>query len=134
MVNITLDKEITFQIPEGNYAAELTQIKPFDRQTARGRQDWIRLLFGVEVPGMRDLECRAGRNFMLSFKPGSELRNFLTPVLGPNFFKENSAKSIDLEKLLVGLKGKVQLSHFYGPDYDKPMVTVDEFVVEGGKD
>ena len=134
MVNITLDKEITFELPEGTYLAELTNIKPFNKQTARGRQDWVRLLFEVDVPGMRDLECRAGRNFMLSFKSGSDLRNFLTPVLGPNFFKENSAKSIDLEKILVGLKGKVQLSHFHGPDYDKPMVMVEGFEVGGGKD
>ena len=134
MINVTLDKEITFDLPQGCYVAELTNIKPFNKQTSRGRQDWIRLVFEVDVSGMRDLECRAGRNFMLTFKQGSDLRNFLTPVLGPSFFKENSAKSIDLEKLLVGLKGKVQLSHFCGADYDKPMVMVEGFELTEGKD
>ena len=70
---------------------------------------------------------------MLSFKPGSDLRNFLTPVLGLDFFKKHSAKSIDLEKILVGLHGVVTLSHFTGQDYDKPMVVVEEFGL-GGKD
>ena len=85
---------------------------------------------------MNDLDCRAGRNFLLTFKQGSDLRNFLTPVLGHEFFKKNSARSIDLEKILVGLQGVVTLSHFTGQDYENPLVVVDAFelVVVGGKD
>ena len=127
MVTVTLDKEVTFDIKEGVYAAQISGIKQFNKQTGRGRQDWIRILFEVDVPGMQDLDCRAGRNFMLSFKSGSDLRNFLTPILGQDFFKQNSAKSIDLEKILVGLKGMITLSHFFGQDYDKPLVVVDAF-------
>ena len=135
MLNVTLEKEVTFQLPEGDYAAQLTGIKQFNKQSGRGNQDWVRLLFSVTVPGMQDLDCRAGRNFVLSFKSGTDLRNFLTPVLGQEFFKINSAKSIDLEKILVGLHGVVSLSHFTGVDYDKPLVVVDAFeVVKGGKD
>jgi hypothetical protein len=136
MVNVTLDKEVTFQLPEGDYAAQLTGLKPFNKQTAKGKQDWIRLLFSVTVLDKQDLDCRAGRNFLLNFKAGSDLRNFLTPVLGQDFFKKNSAKSIDLEKTLVGLHGVVTLSHFTGQDYDKPLVVVEAFepVAVGGKD
>jgi hypothetical protein len=135
MIEVQLDKEVTFQLPEGDYAAQLTGIKPFNKQSGRGKQDWIRLLFEVTVPNMQNLDCRAGRNFMLSFKAGSDLRNFLTPILGQDFFKQNSAKSIDLEKLVVGLHGVVTLSHFTGQDYDKPLVVVDAFEpVREGKD
>lgn len=136
MIEVQLDKEITFDLPQGAYAAQLTGIKPFNKQAAKGKQDWIRLHFDVTVPGMKDFDCRAGRNFILSFKSGSDLRNFLTPILGADFFKKNSAKSIDLEKLVVGLHGVVHLTHFTGQDYDKPLVVVDAFepVKEGGKD
>ena len=131
MVNITLDREVTFDLPEGTYTAQITGIKPFNKQSARGRQDWIRLTFQAQIPELEDLDCRAGRNFLLSFKPGSDLRNFLTPVLRQDFFKKNSTKSIDLEKILVGLKGIITLSHFLGDDYEKPLVVVDCFEVAG---
>lgn len=131
MVIITLDKEVTFELPEGEYAAQLSGIKPFIKQTSRGKQDWIRLLFDVKIPDMQDLDCRAGRNFSLNFKTGSDLRNFLTSVLGAEFFKNNSAKNIDLEKILVGQNGVVTLRHFTGVGYEKPMVVVETFEVEG---
>jgi hypothetical protein len=136
MLDVILDKEITFDLPQGGYAAKLSGIKPFNKQSGRGKQDWIRLLFDVSVPGMEALNCRAGRNFMLSLKQGSDLRNFLTPLLGPDFFKKNSAKSIDLEKTAVGMDGVVTLSHFVGEGYDKPMVMVETFepVKVEGKD
>jgi len=87
------------------------------------------------VDGKKDLDCRAGRNFLLSFKQGSDLRNFITPILAADFFKQNSAKSIDLEKVLVGVKGIVTLSHFIGAGFDKPMVMVESFEPEEeGKD
>jgi len=60
MTEIQLDKEITFNLPEGAYAAQLSGINTFNKQTAKGRQDWIRLLFDVTVPGMLELDCRAG--------------------------------------------------------------------------
>jgi hypothetical protein len=135
MVNVMLDREVTFDLPEGSYAAQISGLKPFNKQAAKGKQDWIRIHFDVTVPGMQELDCRAGRNFMLSFKQGSDLRNFLTPILGPEFFKKNSAKSIDLEKILVGLNGVVTLSHFIGDGYEKPMVVVEAFEPVGeGKD
>ena len=82
MINILLDREITFDLPEGTYPAKLSDMKPFTKQSGKGKEDWLRLLFDVSIPGMEDLDCRAGRNFMLSFKSGSDLRNFLAPIFG----------------------------------------------------
>jgi len=135
MLNIELEKEITFDLPIGVHTATLTQVKVFHKQAAKGKQDWIRLLWEVQVKGMERLDCRAGRNFLLSFKSGSDLRNFLAPILGQDFFKANSAKTIDLEKLLVGSTGKVTLHHFCGADYDKPLIIVEAFEpIQEGKD
>jgi hypothetical protein len=124
---VELDREITFDLPAGIFASELSALKPFIKQTTKGKQDWIRFTWDITVPSMKDLDCRAGRNFLLSFKNGSDLRNFLLPVLGQEFFKKNSAKTIDLESTLKGMNGIVTLSHFKGEGYDKPMVVVEAF-------
>lgn len=134
MLNIELEKEVTFELPEGVFEATLMDIRPFTKQTIKGKQDWIRLIFEVQIPGKERLDCRAGRNFVLSFKGGSDLRNFLTSVLGRKFFLDNSAKTIDLEKLIKGSTGQITLSHFYGGDYDRPLVVVDSFVPKEGRD
>jgi len=127
MINVEIPKEVTFDLPEGTYAAIVTTAKPYQKQSGKGKQDWIRIVFEVSVPGMENLECRAGRNFVLSFKQGSDLRNYLAPMLRPDFFTENSAKNVDLEKLIVGLTGKVTLSHFCGDGNTKPFVVVNSF-------
>jgi hypothetical protein len=136
MINVELEREITFDLPVGDFSSVLATLKPFIKQTNKGKQDWIRLVWDVEVLGMKDHDCRAGRNFLLSFKNGSDLRNFLLPVLGQEFFKKNSAKTFDLEATLKGTKGTVTLSHFEGEGYEKPMVMVESFepVKVEGKD
>lgn len=125
MINITIDKQVRFDLPHGKYEAKITGVKLFKKQAAKSSQDWIRILFEVDVPGMKEFDCRAGRNFMLCFKPGSDLRNFLLPFLGPDFFLVNSSRTVDLESLLVDTKGAITLSHFCGEGYDKPLVIVE---------
>ena len=70
---------------------------------------------------------------MLSFKAGTDLRNFLTPFLGQDFFYANSSKMVDLERLLVGMKGEIELNHFCGEGYEKPLVLVDTIKPLKGK-
>jgi hypothetical protein len=134
MINIELEKEITFDLPEGVFPATLTNARLFAKQTAKGKQDWIRLIWEVQVAGKERLDCRAGRSFLLSLKAGSDLRNFLSPVLSPKFFLENSSGTIDLEKILKGVAVHVTLSHFCSADYDKPLVVVDGFIPKEDKD
>jgi len=135
MLEYQLDKEITFDLPLGKYRATLIDVKPIHKQTAKGKQNWIRLIFEVQIKGMQDLDCRAGRNFLLSFKAGSDLRNFLTPVLGEKFFKDNSAKTIDLHSVLRGLRGEVLLNHYHSDDFERPLVIVENFdPIHEGKD
>ena len=134
MINIELDKEVTFDLPEGIYSATISNIKTFFKQTSKGRQDWIRITWEVVVPRKERLDCRAARSFLLSLKAGSDLRNFLSPILSNQFFLQNSNSTIDLEMLLKGLTGQITLSHFLGADYDKPLVVVDAFEVHEAKD
>jgi hypothetical protein len=66
----------TFDLPTGRFKATLSQIKPLTKQTKKGPQNWIRLVFEVEVNSMADQIPCAGRNFQLDLSPGSDLRNF----------------------------------------------------------
>ena len=141
MISIEVPKEITFDLPEGNYRTIITGVKPITKQTRKGAQNWVRIHFDVTVPGMDHLDCRAARNFQLTFKQGSELRNFLTDLLGADFFAKYSSKNVDLEAVLKGKLGLSTLVHFQGADFDKPMVIVDhiqplppESNQTGGKD
>ena len=119
-----------FDLPVGNYKAALTQTKPMTKQTRRGPQDWVRLVFEVEIPGMEDQIPCAGRNFLLDLSPGADLRNFLEVWLGSDFFKANSNRDLDFDTLL-NKDGDIVLSHYQGDEYDKPLVIVDNMFPAG---
>jgi hypothetical protein len=124
MTEVNIPKEITFVLPEGEFDAVITCVKAFVKQTAKGSRDWIRVLFEVEVPEHPNLDCRAGRNFQLNLKSGSDLRNWLTGLLGPQFFRAKSGSKVNLE-LLEGTRCRIELEHIYGKgDYENPLVVV----------
>lgn len=66
----------------------------------------------------------AGRSFKLDFNNGSELRNFLTPLLGRQFFLDASGKTVDLDALLR-MRCELGLVHFHNSDYEHPLVVVE---------
>jgi hypothetical protein len=126
MRNIYIPPEVAFDLPEGKYKAVITTVRTFTKQSKRGAQEWVRILWEVEVPQLKHLDCRAGRNFQHSLKPGSDLRNFLTGLLGNQFFTAKSGTSFDLESL-VETKCVIHLEHVYGNgDYDRPLVLVSQ--------
>ena len=114
----------TFDLPAGQYRATLTQTKPITKQTKRGPQEWVRLIFEAKVPTMPNQIPMAGRNFLLDLNPGSDLRNFLEVWLGAEFFEAMSDKDLDFDTL-IGKEGIISLSHYLGDNYDKPHVNVD---------
>ncbi len=140
MIPVEVPREMSFHLPEGRYAATLTQTRKIWKQTSRGSQDWIRFLFEVDIPGQTRFINMAGRSFALQLKPGSDLRNFLEPLVGLRFFLDRSGQTIDLQEL-EGTKCEVELVHICGKDYDQPLVLVQRVakpgtmrLTEGGKD
>lgn len=114
----------TFDLPAGLYHATLTQCRPTIKQSKKGPQEWVRLVFEVKVPDMVDQIPCAGRNFLLELNPGSDLRNFLEVWLGEEFFKANSNKELDFDTL-VGNEGDICLSHYQGEEFERPLVVID---------
>lgn len=114
----------TFDLPAGLYRGKLTQYKPSTKQTKKGPQEWVRLLYEVKVPGMDNQIPCAGRNFLLDLNPGSDLRNFLEVWLGSEFFKARSNQELNFDTFLER-EGDIFLSHYQGEDYEKPLVVID---------
>ena len=123
MIEIEIPKETTWDLPEGNFAASIQNMKVSAKQSARGMEEQVRILFEVKVPGMGHLNTLAGRNFKMNLNPGSDLRNFLGSLLGSRFFLNSSGQKFDLESL-IGRECELKLEHFCGRDYEKPMVVV----------
>jgi hypothetical protein len=121
-VQVAIPKEPTFDLPEGRFAAIFVNLKPFPKQTGQGPEEWIRFLLDVEVPSLSErFDTMAGRSFRLNLNPGSELRNWLTPLLGRDFFKEHAGQQINLD-FLTGTQCEVELEHFQGKGYKRPLV------------
>ena len=114
----------TFDLPAGLYRATLIQYKPINKQTKKGLQEWVRLLYEVQIPGMTNQIPCAGRNFILDLNDGSDLRNFLEVWLGDDFFKAMSNQELDFDTLL-GKQGDIALTHYLGDDNNKPFVNID---------
>ncbi len=124
MITAEIPRDTTFQLPEGEFVARIAAIKRMVRQSGDGPQDWVRFLFDVQVPGLSERsDAMAGRNFKLDLNQGSELRNWLTEFLGPVFFKEHAGEPFRLDSL-IGIDCVVQLVHFQGTGYKKPLVVV----------
>lgn len=121
---IDIPRDTTFELPEGNYAATITAIRKFIKQTNRGAQEWIRFLFEVDIPSRSNLINMAGRNFKADFGNGSDLLNFLTVLLGRKFFQAASGRQINLD-MLIGMKCELELVHYTNGKYDHPMVMVN---------
>jgi len=131
MIEINIPKETLFDLPEGCYKAQVSDIRQFIKQTSRGAQDWVRLLFDVQVPGLSDRwDTMAGRSFKLEVQPGTDLRNFLSGLLGQRFFTDRSGQKIDLDSLR-GQECEVKLEHYWGRDYEKPLVVVVQVAPPG---
>jgi hypothetical protein len=124
MATLPVPKQVTFDLPEGNFSITLARYHQQLKQTAKGSQGFIRLLFNVKVPGMEDVIPLAGRNFEARLDAGTDLRNFMESWLGRDYFLGLSGKELNLDDL-IGKPGEATLRHFHSPDFIKPLVIVD---------
>jgi len=122
MITAEIPREVSFDLPEGRYRARISNIKPKMKQAGSGPQEWIKFIFEVEVPGLSEkFNTMAVRAFRLDLNQGSELRNWLTGLLGRQFFKEHSGQPMSFDSL-TGLECEIDLEHFQGNGYDQPLV------------
>lgn len=119
-----IPREKNFDLPEGRFKAHISNLTPQIKQAGSGPQDWVRISFGVTVPRLSErYDTMAGRNFKWDFNPGSDLRNFLSGLLGKEWFAQRSGQNVCFDSL-VGMECEVELEHKQGEGYDKPLVLV----------
>src|SRR5665213_401600 len=54
MITAEIPKDVTFDLPEGTFEAQIINLKPQIKQSANGTQDWLRFIFEVTVPGLSE--------------------------------------------------------------------------------
>ena len=120
---IQIPKAESFDLPEGTFKATIDDIRYTTKQKAKGAADWLRFVFRVDVPGINRFAAKAGRNFEINLHPGSDLRNFLTSLLGDKFFTDWAEEVFEFESL-IGMGCEIDLVHRQGKTYAKPFVMV----------
>jgi len=124
---VTIPKDSTFKLPQGRFKAVIPGVKTKPVDTVRGQQYNAAILFKVFVPGMENYECLARKVLPLDLKAGSELRRFLSGLLGTEYFRGKSNQAIDLNSELANKPCEVVLIHakFDEDRYDFPLVDVE---------
>jgi len=127
MTDTTLDYEKTIDLPEGTYAAHIIGVRSLELPSGKKDKDWLCMGIKITAPSISDEDLRCYIKYHVSFYEGSNLREFLTKVLGPDFFNFITAKSFDLNEILPGIRGVIKLIHLKSEGRDKPMVIVKGF-------
>ena len=134
MITAEIPREVTFDLPEGRYAATVSDVRQVLKQSGTKPQQNIRFLFDVTIPGLSEqMDTMAGRTFKLDLNPGSDLRNWLSGLLGSKFFKERAGQYINFDSL-IGNDCEVKLEHLYGNGFDRPLVVVAQIFPVNGKE
>ena len=109
-----------FDVPEGNFAAELINVGPYEQETKDGITDLIRFVFRVQLPGKDNQTGLAGKNID---PESAKLQRFLTRWLGKEFIS-SSGDTLDPETL-VGKKAEVKIRHISNAGYSRPYCDVE---------
>jgi len=125
-LTVTVPKDSTFKLPEGEYSAKIKSVRKLDKQNARGSNHFVRFLFLVNVPGLERFDCLAKADFPLNLENGSDLRNIINRLLGKDYLANLSGQQFSLE-VLNGLDSELSLEHVNldsREDFDFPLVVV----------
>ena len=119
---VAVPKTKVFALPEGKFKCKVHDL--FEMPPHRVKNDRsIRCLFEVDVPGMENCQCMAGREFVPDLSPGGEFRSFFSRVVSSSFFDECEGGQVDLEEL-IGVEGMIELRHYEDGEHEKPFVLV----------
>lgn len=127
LTSAEIPRDATFDLPEGTFAAKIKTVKPQMKQSKDKPNREVKFILDVNVPSITSHECMAARAFALNYSRGSDLRNFLTPLLGEEFFIKHAGKKFDARSL-EGMGCRVVLSHAHNPAYKNPLVVVENLL------
>ncbi len=113
----------TFDLPEGTFKARLSSVSPKQRFHGTDQINQTRLLFEVDVPGIKFKRPMAGKSFDINLRKGSELRWFLEAWKGAEWLEQNAGQKIDLDQF-IGEEVELELTHLIRPPHKRPLVLI----------
>ena len=120
---LEIPRSTTFECPEGRFAAVLTEVKDKFQSSMGESQKQIRLVFEPKIPPVKHKTVLAGKNFLPSLAPGSELRTCLDTWMGEDFIPSQNGGRFDL-KSLIGRECEIATVHLSDSKHKNPFVCI----------
>jgi hypothetical protein len=79
---IPVEPRDSFDVAPGRYRARCTDTREIEKQTRKGTQRFLRLIWELDVPGAQNIRYLVGKNYEPSLAKDSPLRNDLRSWLG----------------------------------------------------
>ena len=120
-MKIQIPKTPSFDVPEGDYRARITDVVDVDRCSKL-----IRMKFEIVSPVNKQFQYLAGKNYCADSKESDSLIEAVRLFLGdklPDLQDENGEFD---PKSLVNMEVDIRIEHIHNDNYDKPFVHVAE--------
>jgi hypothetical protein len=116
---IPVEATDSFDIEPGRYKTTCVDVREIEKQTRKGTEKFLRLIWELDIPGSENIRYLAGKNYKPSLAKDSPLRNDLITWYGHDI----NARQFDT----TSLKGKeaiITVQHIENEGRDKPFCWV----------
>ena len=79
---IPVEPRDSFDVEPGRYRATCTEVREIEKQTRKGTEKFLRLIWELDVPGTDNVRYLVGKNYEPTLAKNSPLRNDLTTWFG----------------------------------------------------
>ena len=79
---ISVEPRDSFDVEPGRYRATCTEVREIEKQTRKGTEKFLRLIWELDVPGAENVRYLAGKNYEPTLAKDSVLRNDLRSWFG----------------------------------------------------
>lgn len=129
---ISIPPTDSFDVEPGRYRAACTDTREVEKQTRKGTERFLRLIWELDIPGSENIRYLAGKNYKPSLAKDSPLRNDLISWFG----KDINARQFDTATI-KGKEAIITVQHIENEGRDKPFCwvsRVEPLVDEGAED
>ena len=109
----------SFDVEPGRYRATCTEVREIEKQTRKGTEKFLRLIWELDVPGADNVRYLAGKNYKPSLAKDSQLRSDLITWFGHDI----NVRQFDTATL-KGKEAIITVQHIENEGRDKPFCWV----------
>ena len=126
---VKMPKKRNYRIPEGRYAGQVHEVVRLPHPSCKDCEDLFRVVFALQVTGSEKYLNLAKAECFFNLDSGSDMHRLLVALLGKESVDAMSDQEINLETLLAGKVGDVQVEHIItnkSEKFDYPFVHISE--------